>query len=72
LEERDSGSELYFADFADNLKLTTVIVGAQSSVSREDLSVALGDLAPSVKTLKARLAFSTFEVVRQRKAELWD
>lgn len=72
LDVRDADSGLYFVDFADNLKLFTVIVGAQSSLSREDLRLALGDLVPSVETLKARLAFSTFKVVRQRKAELWD
>ncbi|MYN16382.1 DUF2971 domain-containing protein [Rugamonas sp. FT107W] len=71
LDERDADSGLYFADFADNLELSAVVVGAQSSVSRKDLSLALGDLQKSVKTVKARLAFSTFKVVQQRKAVLW-
>lgn len=49
----------------------TVVVGALSSATRETLRNALGDLASTVETFKARLAFKTFRVVRQRKAELW-
>lgn len=62
---------LYFGQFADELRLVTVIVGAQSNVTRLALRDALGDLAPSVKVLKARLAFRTFRVVRQRQEKLW-
>lgn len=71
LEDRDTKSGLYFADFSDRLKLVQVIVGAVSSVSQSDLNAALGPLAPEVEAFKARLAFNTFNVVRQRKAELW-
>ena len=71
LEEKDPQSDLYFAEFAENLRLATVIVGAQSSVTRETLRTALGELAPVVEVLKARLAFRSFRVVRQRKSQLW-
>ena len=71
LEDRDPETNLYFAEFSDRLRLRTVIVGAESSVDRRTLQVALGDLAPSVDSFKARLAFRTFRVVRQRNAKLW-
>lgn len=71
LEEKDPEKNLYFAEFSDKLRLAVVIVGAQSSITREALRNALGDLAPNVETFKARLAFKTFRVVRQRNAKLW-
>lgn len=71
LEDQDPQTNLYFAEFSDRLRLTTVIVGALSSVTRGALQHALGGLASTVETFKARLAFNTFRVVRQRKAELW-
>jgi hypothetical protein len=64
-------TNLYFSEFADRLRLTTVIAGALSSVTRETLRNALGDLASTVERFKARLGFKTFRVVRQRKAKLW-
>lgn len=71
LEEKDTESNLYFANFSDKLHLKQVIVGANSSISRETLKNALGDLAPTVTSFKARLAFQTFRVVRQRNEKLW-
>ena len=62
---------LYFADFSDELVLKDVIVGANSMVSRSDLAKALGDLGQHVRSVKARLAFKTFNVVSQHKSELW-
>jgi hypothetical protein len=71
VEDRDPTTGLYFAEFSETLRLTTVIVGALSGVSRTTLQNALGDLASTVETFKARLAFQTFRVVRQRKPDLW-
>jgi len=71
LEDRDPQTNLYFIDFSDKLRLATVIVGAESRVTREVLQLALGDLAPTVEALKARLAFKTFRVVRQRDPNHW-
>jgi hypothetical protein len=62
---------LYFTKFSSDLKLATVIVGERSTITRATLCNALGDLASSVKTFKARLAFKTFRVVRQRNERLW-
>ncbi|MFL6334369.1 MAG: DUF2971 domain-containing protein [Pyrinomonadaceae bacterium] len=71
LDEKEPGKNLYFAEFSDKLRLAVVIVGAQSSVKLETLTDALGDLAPSIEAFKARLAFKTFRVVRQKKSSLW-
>lgn len=71
LEEKDSETGLYFADFSENLRLVGVIVGAESSITRGELSGALGELQASVETFKTRLAFRTFRVVRQRNAKFW-
>lgn len=71
LEEADAETGLYFAEFSDRLKLKCVIVGANSSLSRADINAALGDLYPEVEVFKARLAFRTFRVVRQKSEKLW-
>lgn len=71
LEDKDPENGLYFAEFNENRRLTTVIVGAQSRIARAELYDVLGDLAHTVETFKARLAFKTFRVVRQRNTKLW-
>ncbi|MEP2830278.1 DUF2971 domain-containing protein [Parvibaculum sp.] len=71
LEEVDPESGLYFADFSDRLKLVEVIVGANSTLKEAELMEALGDLQADVKVSRARLAFGSFQVVRQRDKKLW-
>jgi len=71
LEDKDPDNGHYFANFSESLRLATVIVGAQSTMSRQILRNALGGLAPGVTAVKARLAFNTFRVVTQRNAKLW-
>ena len=46
-------------------------MGAQSQISPEQVAEALGDIAPDIVSRKARLAIRTFEVVRQRRQDLW-
>jgi len=70
LEDKDPESGLYFADFSDKLRLLEVIVGARSGLSRRDITDALGSLT-NVEAFKARPAFKTFTVVRNRDASLW-
>lgn len=64
---------LYFADFSDNLKLTGVIVGPRSIVSRADLEAAFlkSKLNYRPSAFKARLAFRSFRVVRNENENLW-
>jgi hypothetical protein len=71
LSDPDPETGKYFADFSDQISLREVIVGAASSVSRADVASALGDLATAVRTFRARLAFKSFTVVRQKKESLW-
>lgn len=71
LEEEDEDTGLHFAEFSDRLTLRQVIVGSESSISRQQLSEALGDELQNVEQIKARLAFKSFSVVRQRNRALW-
>jgi hypothetical protein len=71
LDEPDPETGFYFADFSDLLALKEVIVGANAIVTRVEVADALGALVTDVRAIKARLAFQTFNVVRQRKSELW-
>jgi hypothetical protein len=71
LDDRDKESGLYFAEFSERLALKQVIVGAESNVSREVLNKVLSDLAGQVEVMKARLAFTSFSVVRQKNDSLW-
>ena len=73
LNDKDKETGLYFFDFgsSDQVKLREVIVGARSQISREQVAEVLGDIAPEAVSRKARLAFRTFDVVRQRRQDLW-
>jgi hypothetical protein len=71
LTDRDPDTGLYFADFGEKMKLKEVIVGPLSTVTRDELTDALGDMASKVQMFKARLAFRTYTVTRQHKASLW-
>ena len=71
LEAQDTTTNLYFAEFSDDLRLRQVIVGERSVVSRTKLRDALGDLSSSVEAFKARLAFGAFRVVRQNDRSRW-
>jgi hypothetical protein len=62
---------LYFYDFSNELRLAEVIVGAASSLTRLQLSTALGDLSDQVQKRKARMAFKSYRVVEQRDSGLW-
>ncbi len=71
LHELDPHKKMYFMQFSDSLRLAQVIVGAESALTRSEIEDALGDLAPTVEAFKARLAFKSFRVVRQRKQAAW-
>lgn len=71
LQEPDQ-SGLYFLEFDGQVALREVIVGPRSSINRADVAHALGALAPQVQSYKARLAFRSFDVVRQKNDRLWE
>ncbi len=62
LKERDTRTNLYFADFNDQLVLREVIAGPLCSASEVELRAATG-VATNVVFRKARLAFRSFRVV---------
>ena len=58
---------LYFLDFTTQFQLREVIAGARSSLTESQISTALQDgQHGNVKIIKARLAFNTFSVVRNK------
>lgn len=69
LEEEIDG--IYYSDYSDELILKQVIVGDQSSLTRAEISDALGDLSANVEAFKARAGFKKFEVVRQQNSAMW-
>lgn len=71
LNDKDPNTGLYFADFSRRMSLKEVIVGPLSTVMRDEVRDALGTLAQRVNVYKARLAFRTYRVTRQRNPPLW-
>jgi hypothetical protein len=69
LNDQENG--LYFVPFSDELTLRQVIVGSESPLTRTDVSGALGALASTVEQFKARPAFKSFKIVRQKSERLW-
>ena len=61
----------HFCDFSPVLKLASIIVGHGSVVSRQEISDALSETDGDVDIFKARLAFRSFRVVRQKNESLW-
>ena len=64
---KDPEDGLYFYDFDETLRLVAVIVGARCTLSRSDLTEALGTLAKDVTLIKARPGFLRFEIVQQQR-----
>lgn len=72
LEDKNKDSnDRYFENFASDLVLVTVIVGARSNISRDHINEALGSMSSQVAVFKARLAFRSFRVVRNKNESLW-
>ncbi len=58
---------IYFKDFDSQFKLRKVIVGVRSEVTKVQIQEALQDYLYDVEIIKARLAFRTFRVIRNRR-----
>lgn len=71
LKESIHENGLYFERFSPTLKLAEVIIGDQSTIDRTELNEALGDQRSHVTAFKARPAFGTFSVVKNRNSALW-
>lgn len=62
---------LFFMDFSPDIRLSEIIVGHCSPITRNQVKQALGDLASEVRCLKARLAFKKFDVTKQELDSIW-
>lgn len=67
-EEEENG--LYFHRFEPALRLSEVVVGPESEITRHQVETAIGDLQ-NVELTKARLAFQRFAVVKQHEESMW-
>ena len=61
----------YFSSFSKNMELKQVIVGCESNISRAEISVALGNMEKNVEVFKARPAFRSFNIERNKNESLW-
>ena len=61
-DEEENG--IYFADFDENLNLREVIVGHRCCVERSEILAALTSYSKPVDIIKARLSYTSFEVVK--------
>lgn len=69
LSEEENGT--FYKPFSDDLKLRKIIVGARSNISRNMIVDALGNLNGVVDCFKARPAFRSFRIVRNKNEGLW-
>jgi hypothetical protein len=67
----DPVTKLLFCEFSDELKLSEMIIGAESDVERAQVKAVLRELHPTVTITNARLAFKTFRVVTQNDERFW-
>jgi len=66
LEERDRLTGSYFREFDENIKLMEVIAGHRCVVRKGEIDQAIGH-NPAIDVIKARLAFKSFWVVRNKR-----
>lgn len=63
--------KLFFMDFDQGLTLKEVIVGAESKLKPSDVADALKGYSEKIAVTKARPAFRSFKIVKQKKKALW-
>jgi hypothetical protein len=63
LQRPDGSTTFYFHDFDNDVQLKEIIAGPLCSVAKATIQDAIGGSVGSVRIVKARLAFQTFEVV---------
>jgi hypothetical protein len=61
----------YYFPFSPELTLKEVIVGSQSTLTRAEISEALGDLGTGVEAFKVCPAFTSFRMIRNPDENLW-
>lgn len=71
LSKAEKNGELYFKPFSEIGNLRQVILGCNSSVSREQLKRSLGVNCGEVECFKVRTAFKSYKIVRNLDDSLW-
>lgn len=62
----------YYEKFGPNLRLTEVMIGARSTLTRLDVNNLLGNIADGVEVSKARLSFrKTYRIVQLQGTKYW-
>lgn len=69
--ETPAADGYHYINFSASLKLVKVLVGARSTLTRDTLAAALGDLSADVEQIKVRPAFRSFRIVKQKDLGLW-
>lgn len=62
-ELNDQENRLYFREFDETFYPVCVIAGARCELAKSEIEKALGDLAATVRLVKARAGFGKFEIV---------
>jgi len=68
LDRETVESGMYFCSYSDDLALREVILGPRCELRIEGIRDIVADFDPSVEVLKARLAFTRFDVLVDRSA----
>jgi hypothetical protein len=71
LDHNEAEDGHYYFPFCQDMQLKQVLVGAESTLTRANISMALGAAAEDVEVFKVRAAFRSFRVVRNRNERLW-
>ena len=66
-DEREDGHYFYYFGNEKLLELPEVIAGPLCDVTKGEIEIALGSASNHINIVKARLAFKTFRIVRNRK-----
>ena len=64
-DEEEGG--IYFKDFGDDFRLREVILGHRCCVERTEISAALAAYSEPVDVIKARLSYTSFDVVEDAR-----
>jgi hypothetical protein len=72
LESAKKEKDLYFRDFSTIGKLSQVIVGCGSKITRTTLRKSLSAAHADVECFKVRTAFKSYRIVRNKDASLWE
>jgi hypothetical protein len=67
LDERDGSTGHYFYTFDDKLQLSEVIAGPLCDTPKTAIDGALAGYKGRIRIVKARLAFTTFQVVKNKQ-----